>query len=570
MKVDTNTRFEDYPFIVPTQKRLENKLAGFIQELKECGSARTAKLVIKHYNNYMEEISNQFNVIYVLYSIETTNKAYKKAMEKMDELSPIVSNYANEFTKILVKARYRKDLELEYGKFLFKQYDNALKTFDEKIIPDLIQENKLTSRYDEIMGGAQIKFRGEVLNLTQLGKYTQDIDRETRKEAAKAMDKWLSEHDQELGDLYGQLVQVRTEIAKKLGFKSFTPLAYLRLGRTDYDPKMVKGYRDQITASVTPLTTKLYKQQAKRLGIKHPQYYDYNLMFTSGNPSPIGNKDVLVKAAKEMYEDMGKETNVFFNHMLDCHLMDLEAKPGKAPGGYCTYFPLYKTPFVFSNFNGTQADVNVLTHEFGHGLQMYLSADIKVPEYRDPTMETAEIHSMSMEFFSWPYMEKFFGDQAEKYRYCHLVDAIEFLPYGISVDEFQHWVYDHPKATHEERCKIWREIELKNCPHKVYDDTPTLEKGRWWLRQSHIFTSPFYYIDYTLAQVVAFQFLIESRKNHAKAWKKYIKLCKSGGKYPYTEMLRKNDLRIPFEEGNVEKVIKPLEKILKAFDTEKM
>ena len=252
-------KFSEIPFIVPTEKRMVNKLEGFVKELKECGSARTASLVIKHFNKYMDELGTYASVISVKYACDTTKLAYKKAQERLDELLPIVSNYATQFTKILAKAKYRKDLEEQYGKYLFKKYDIALKTFDEKIIPDLIKQNKLTSKYDEIMGGAQIEFRGEVLNLSQLGKYTQSADRATRKEAAQALDKWLADHDKELGDLYSELVVTRDGIAKKLGFKNYIELGYLNMGRTDYNAKMVKGYREQIQEEVVPVCQKLYK-----------------------------------------------------------------------------------------------------------------------------------------------------------------------------------------------------------------------------------------------------------------------------------------------------------------------
>ena len=564
---EPDLKFSEYPFIVPTEKRMRNKLEGLIKELKECGSARTAALVIKHFNKYMDELSTQASIIGVKYACDTTRPANKKAQERLDELSPIISNYYTEFVKVLAKAKYRKDLEEQYGKYLFKKFDMQLKSFDEKIVPDLIEQNKLTTKYDEIMGGAQINFRGEVLNLSQLGKYTQSEDRDTRREAAQALDKWLGEHDQELGDIYSQLVTLRDGMARKLGFKNFIELGYLNMGRTDYNAKMVKGYREQINDEVVPLCQKLYKTQMKYLGIKNPQYYDYNLSFASGNPKPAGDTAYLVKTAHDMYSHLSKETKEYFDFMVSHELMDLEARKGKAPGGFCTSFPDYKAPFIFSNFNGTSGDVDVLTHEGGHAFQAYVCSGIKIPEYRDPTMETAEIHSMSMEFFAWCYADKFFSKDAEKYKYLHLSDAIEFLPYGITVDEFQHWVYEHPTATHEERCKIWKDIESRYTPHKKYDDTPTYAKGTIWMRQGHIFTTPFYYIDYTLAQVCAFQFFVEMRKNHEKTWKKYIKLCKFGGKAPFVGLLQANHLRNPFEPGNVAKVIKPLTKILKEFDT---
>lgn len=566
---ETNLKFEQYPLHIPTEKRTINKLESLISDLEECGSALTAKIAVKHWNKYMNELATDMNVIQVRYTLDTRNKVYKNAQERLDEISPLIANYTTKYEKILLKAKYRKDLEKLYGPYLFKMYENSQKAFDEKIIPELIEENKLTSKYDEIMGGAQIPFKGEILNLSQLGKHLSDKDREVRKEASIAMDKWLGEHEKEIGDIYDKLVHLRDTIAKKLGFKNFVELGYIRMGRTDYNAKMVKGYRDQIKADVVPLAQKLFKKQMKELGIKNPQTYDYNLKFNSGNPTPIGDSKVLLGVAKKMYEKMSKESNQFINFMIDNHLLDLDARAGKAPGGYCTYFPLYKAPFIFSNFNGTDGDVNVLCHEGGHAFQAYLSSPIKIPEYQEPTMESAEIHSMSMEFFTWPYMEGFFGKDADKYRYAHLTDAIEFLPYGITIDEFQHWVYEHPNATHDERCAKYLEIEQANLPNRKYDDCPIAAKGTRWMRQSHVFGSPFYYIDYTLAQVVAFQFLAEDLKNHEKAWKKYVKLCKLGGSLPFTGLLNKVHLRNPFEEGNVRKNIKPLLKVLSNFDTSK-
>ena len=562
-------KFSQYPFIVPTEKRVTNKLDKLIGELKECGSPKTASVAVRHWNKYGEELGTELSLIYVKYSVDTKNVAYKKAQERMDELSPLISKYSNIYEKMMVKASFRKDLEKIYGKYLFKMYDSSLKAFDEKIMPELAQENKLVSQYDAVLGGAQINFRGEVLNLSQLGKYMQDKDRDTRKEAAQAMDKWLGEHEKEIGDIYSQLVTLRDQMAKKLGFKNFTELGYLRLDRIDYNAKMVKKYREQIATEVVPVCQKLYKQQMKGLKIKNPQYYDYNLTFASGNANPIGDVNYIVDQTKAMFTTLSSESQTFINFMVDNELLDLVARQGKAPGGYCTYFPLYKSPFIFANFNGTADDVFTLAHECGHAFQAYLCSNIKIPEYQNPTLESCEIHSMSMEFFAWPYLEKFFGAQNEKAQFTHLKGAIEFLPYGISVDEFQHWVYEHPTATHEERCAIWRDIENRYTPHKKYDDTPTLAKGTYWMRQSHIFGTPFYYIDYTLAQVVAFEFFLLDRKNHEKAWKKYVKFTKCGGKYPFVELLEKNHLKNPFEDGTIHKIIGPLVKVLKGFDQSK-
>ncbi len=560
-------KFSEYPFHQPNGKKILAKMEGFVNELKAAKTAKEADVVIKKFNKYSTNVGTDFSVIYVLYTCHTDNKKYKKAQEISDEIGPAMGEYGNQFAKILLDAPYRKELEAKYGEYLFKKYELAFKTFDPKIIPDMIEENKLVSEYDAVLGSAQIEFNGGVYNLSQMGKFATDKDRNTRKAAAIARDKWLAEHEEKLGDIYDKLVHLRDGIAKKLGYKRFTELAYDRLGRTDYNPEMVAAYRKQIFEDVVPVCQKLYKEQAKRIGIKNPQAYDYNLKFVTGNPVPAGDTKYLVEQAHKMYSALGKESKEFFEFMMRNELFDLEARAGKAPGGYCTTFAKYKAPFIFSNFNGTSGDVNVLTHEGGHAFQAYLSSGIKVPEYQSPTLESCEIHSMSMEFFAWPYAEGFVGKDADKYRYEHLADAIEFLPYGVTVDEFQHWVYDNPNATPAERSAKFRELQRKYEPHLRFDDTPALDRGDRWLLQSHIFAVPFYYIDYTLAQVCAFQFAVEMNKNHEKAWKKYVKLCKMGGKYPFVTLLNKNHLRVPFEEGNIKKVIKPLIKILKGIDT---
>lgn len=561
-------KFSDYKVTTPSLKKIESKFIVLLDELKKANTFEETYKIIKKWNKLEDDINTTFSIIYVRYSLNTQDKVAKRNQQKVDEISPVLSKYSNEYAKLLLASPFKEELKKKLGSYLFDMYESSLKTFNESIIPDLIEENKLSSSYDEVIGSAEIEFNGEVYNLSQMGKFLTSKDRETRKMAAIAQDKWFLEHEKTIGDIYSNLVKIRDKIAKELGFKNFIELGYLRLGRLDYTAEDVKKYRDQITEVVVPISQKLFKNQMKMVGIKSPQYYDYNLSFKTGNPMPKGNKDYLVNVAKKSYEDMSKETGDFFNYMLDRDLMDLEARKGKTGGGYCTYFPKYKAPFIFSNFNGTESDVNVLTHEFGHALQAYLSSGIKVPEYRSPTLEACEIHSMSMEFFAWPYMNDFF-DNGDKYRYAHLADAINFLPYGISIDEFQHWVYENPNATHEERCLKWKEIENKNLPHKKYDECPFYNHGGWWMKQSHVFGSPFYYIDYTLAQVCAFQFLNEMRKNPTKAWKKYIKLCKFGGKAPFVNLLKANNLRNPFIDGNVKKAVKPLLKILNSFDISK-
>ena len=559
--------FENWPFKVPNIKKAKESILVLTEELKNATSNEEALKVVKKHNKLFDKFENEATHVSVLYSLDTRNKKYEKAMNVLDEGSPEVSAADLEFKKAILSSPYREYLEKRLGSFVFKMYEYELKGFDEKIVPEAIEENKLSTEYSAKIAGAKIEFRGGVYNLPQMAKFMQDLDRDTRREASKAYYGYLETIKDDLEEIYDKLVKLRDKMAKKLGFKNYVELGYIRMGRYDYNEEDVKRYRKEISEVVTPIAAKLLQAQFKRTGIKKPQIYDMSITFKDGNPTPYGTTDEKVEFAKKMYDEMSKETSDFFRFLAEHHLLQLEAKEGKQSGGYMTYFPIYQTPIIFSNFNGTAGDVDVLTHEFGHAFQGHLSKDIKVPEYRMPTMESCEMHSMSMEFFAHPYMGYFFDDP-EKYRYQHLADSISFLPYGVTVDHFQEWVYENPNATKLERDNKWHELEMLYTPYKVkyYGDCKYMMDGHRWLTQGHIFSSPFYYIDYTLAQVIAFEFFNLDRKNHNLAWKRYIALCKMGGKYPFRTLVAKSHLKDPFETGTIKKTIQPLLKVLKSYN----
>ena len=558
--------FEQWPFRVPSIAKEVEKVNALTKEFKEAPDEATALRIIKKHNKLDDRFGNEVTHVQVCFTLDTNNKKYKKAITVLDEGLPLYHNAEIAFRKAILESPYRPFLEKKLGSFLFKMYEYSLKSFDERIIEESIEENKLTTAYGEVIASAKIEFRGGVYNLPQMGKFMQDKDRETRKEASKAYFAYLSTRADELEEIYDKLVKIRDKMAKKLGYPSYVELAYLRMSRYDYDAKDVAGYREQIREAVTPIAAKLTKEQFKRTGIKNPEIYDLSLAFKEGNPTPKGTTAEKIELAKQMYDAMSPETSYFFRYMADAHVLDLEAKPGKQSGGYMTYFPVYEIPFIFSNFNGTSGDVDVLTHEFGHSFQAYMSRGIKIPEYRSPTMESCEIHSMSMEFFAHPYMDKFFADP-ERYRYSHVADSILFLPYGVTVDEYQEWVYHNPEASKAERDAKWHELEVKYTPYKVecYGDCEYMKQGRRWLTQGHIFESPFYYIDYTLAQVMAFQFFNLDRKNHELAWKRYLRLCAMGGKYPFRELVSRSHMKDPFVPGTIKKTVQPLLKELKTY-----
>ena len=562
--------FNKIPLVIPSFEEIKTKFDKILVKATKAKNAGQAYRAIIDLNKLSIDINTKTTVIYIRFSLNTKDKEASKAMNALNELMPQIQNLFSAFNKVIAKSPFRNEIEEITGTQYFALIDMGLETFDEKIIPELVEENKLQMKYEEVVSSAQIKFKGKTYNLPQLGKFLSDKDAETRLEAAKAYWGFYNEHDDEIGQIYHDLVQVRTKMAEKLGYSNYVELGYKRMSRTDYNSTMVAGYRNQILKHVVPVSQRLRARQKARLNIEHPIFVDYNLSFLTGNPTPVGNKDVLVPIAQNMYNEMSVETGEFFKMMVKNHLLDLDARKGKQGGGYMTYLPKYQQPFIFANFNGTAGDVDVLTHEVGHAFQGYTSRNVSLLDLHMPTAEACEVHSMSMEFFAEPWIDGFFGKDGDKYRFSHLADAINFLPYGATVDEFQHYVYENPTVSHKERCAYWRTLEKKYNPHLDYAGIENLENGCFWMKQSHIFTGPFYYIDYTLAQVVAFQFYIALNKNFKKAWKKYYHLCTLGGQYSFLELLKQCKLDNPFNKRCLRKIMPRLEKALSKYDDKNM
>ena len=559
-------KFNEYKYEHLDLEKIKKEFSELIESFEKAenveGQVNAFDEIIKLRNH----IETMQTLVSVRHSIDTNDEFYDKENEYMDEISPILFGFTNDFYKALVNSKFKDELIQKYGKFLFDLAENTLKTFSPEIIPDAQEENRLSSKYSKLIASAKIDFDGKELNLSQMVPYTQSKDRNVRIEAAKKVAQFFSENQDEFDNIYDSLVKVRTRMAQKMGYKNFVEFGYKQLSRLEYDAKMVEGYRKQVLENIVPLHTELRERQGKRLGVDKLKFYDEAIKFNSGNADPHGSPEWILNNGKTMYKELSKETDEFFTFMTENNLLDLLSKKGKMSGGYCTYIPEHKAPFIFANFNGTSHDIDVLTHEAGHAFQVYQSRRFEVPEYLWPSYEACEIHSMSMEFLTWPWMDLFFENDTDKYKFIHLSEALLFIPYGVTVDEFQHWVYENPEATPKERREKWIEIEKKYLPTRDYGEVEELKNGIFWFRQGHIFSSPFYYIDYTLAQVCAFQFWIKSRENREKAWQDYLNLCKLGGSKPFFELMKSANLKNPFEEGTLAFVIPKIKEYLDNVD----
>ena len=546
-------KYSEYPYERIDLDKFKNKIELMINDFSNAESAEKQIKIIQEYQEIQKEYHSFGSIAHLNYARNTKDKKAIEENKFYNEVGPEVAAIDNKFTKAINSSKFKKNLLEKFGDHYFELISMELKSFDSKLVKLMKEENELRNNYRSLLAGAEIEYKGETLNLTGLSPYMQDTDRKTRKEAYTLMNDFFKKNEQELDSIFDKLVKLRNEKAKILKFDNFIPLGYLNMNRSDYGSAEVSEYRKQIVKHIVPLVKKINQKRKDILGYNEMFVYD-TLYFKEGNPKPKGGVDFQVQQAKTMYSELSEETKDFFNMMIDEELMDLDNRAGKSGGGFCTSFPSLERPYIFANFNGTDHDVTVLTHEAGHAFQCYQSRKQPINRYLWPTYEACEIHSMSMEFLTWDWMHLFFKEDTEKFLFKHIAGSLAFLPYGALVDHFQHWVYENPNATAKERKSQWLELEKIYQPGKNYDDLDFLKNGGFWQKQAHIYEMPFYYIDYTLAQVCAFQFWIRMQEDKESAWQDYLNLCKAGGSMSFLDLVKLANIKSPFDPKVFEEV----------------
>ncbi len=556
-------RFSELKYVRPDGEALLADIGRSAAALKESKSYEDARNIFLDLNSLQDHFNTMEELASIRSSINTLDAFYEKEMEYFHHVKPKIFVEMKQFHEVFFKSPFLQDFEKEFGSLYIKNVQSRIRLAAECNVELQIKESMLVQEYRKTAASPRTEFHGETLNFYGLLKKMQCPDRTIRKEA---METWASLYESisgKLDEIYSELIEIRLKMAENLGFPGYEEMIYLQRGRYTYTPDDTALFREQILRHVVPLCSELFGQQKARLGVEKLYYYDESLMYPEGNAMPKGTKDEMLSQAGKMYRELSRETGIFFDYMLEYDLFDLETKPGKQQGGYCTILPEYKAPFIFSNFNGTDADVDVLTHEAGHAFQAFESSRrVPLSGQTDATLEVCEIHSMTMEFFTYPWMELFFGDQAEKYRRSHLWGELQFMPYIACVDEFQHRVYLEKLTDSAEQRKVWRELEKKYLPWRDYDGNPFLEQGGFWMQKLHIFECPFYYIDYALARIGSLEYYCRMTDDFESAWSDYHRLCCAGGTKGYRELLALGNLSCPFDEGTVEKVIGDVKKLI--------
>lgn len=554
-------KFKDMPYKRIDFEQVGEKLRELMEELKAAESGEEQFEIHKRFYKLNDRVATQATLCSIRHTIDTTDPFYEEEQKYYDQQMPAYANLCVDYQRLLLGSPYRKTLEQKIGAVAFKNIDMARRSVSAEIIPLMQEENALVTEYEKLLAGAKIQWEGETLNLSLLTPYLKHKDPQVRRKAWEKQNDFFLSVEDKLDELYDKLVKNRTLQAKKLGFETYIPLGYLRMGRNCYGREEVENLRKQVKEIFVPFAESLYQKRKERLGLSHMSFSDEQIYSPKGNPAPNGTPEEILAAGQKMYEELSPETREFFDFMIDHELLDVFGRKTKAVGGYMTYLPDYKAPFIFANFNGTSGDVDVMTHECGHAFQGYLSAQDPIREHADLGMETAEIHSMSMEFFTEPWYGLFFDEETTKdYTEMHLEEAVMFIPYGCMVDEFQHEVYDRPEMSPKERKEVWKRLEKTYKPHQDHAGLPFFEKGGFWQKQHHIYSFPLYYIDYVIAQLCAFEYKAWMDRDYKGAWESYLKLCRMGGSKFHLQLLEEAGLKTPFADGVISEIVGNLEK----------
>lgn len=550
--------FNQYQYERVPLTPIDPEISNIPDRLLKAESKEEFLELLKQADAFKRKLATMYNICYIRHTINTQDEFYSAENDYYDQNMPAAEQFSTRLSQAVMDSRFQELALKELGETYFLNARLAQKAFSPEIAEDMAEENRLQSEYQKLIASARIQFDGQTVNLSRLTPFKESPDREVRQRAWEAESKFMEENGEKLDEIFDKLVKTRTRMAKKLGFNSFTEVAYCRLKRASYGRKETDAFCEQVRREIVPLATHLIKLQHDRNNIEDAMIWDRSLSFKEGNPCPQGTPEEIFEKGRKMYSELSPVTAEFIEFMLSNGLFDVLSRDGKAGGGYCTSIPDFQAPFVFANFNGTAGDVEVLTHECGHALNSYISLrKVKYIEQEEPSYDIAEIHSMGMEFMTYPFMGLFFGDKKDKFIYQHLASAIIFLPYGCMVDRFQHIIYDNPELTPQERHKEWLKLEAAYRPDIDYGNISYFAKGGWWQRQLHIYMHPFYYIDYCLAQSAAFMLYNIMRENYEAGWEKYIALVNKGAELTYTQLLAEMGLDSPFEEGALRRIVGP-------------
>ena len=555
-------KFSDLQYKETDYQSLAKMILDLTEKAKKADSPSSLEEILKIYDTEMGEVGYNYTLSYIHSSLDSSDSFWQEALQKESKGNAMLDT--TPLLKAILENKYFSSLEEKYGPVLRDKLNKSIST-GSKAQNERAEEGDLVSKYQREKAMVRINYKGKELSEGEVIPLFESPIREERIQSRKAVAKAFLEKKELFGSMLERLVSLRDTIAKENGFSNYLEYMDINYSRIGYGEKEMDAFVSEVKEYVVPVLSHIFEETRKRLGLEEMTVADISLMFVDGNAKPSGGADVLKEAAKKMYKALSPEMEAFFTGMLDSHSIDVDFSPNKVSGmGFCTDLKKGMYPFVFGNLDGTSWDVTVFTHEVGHAWQSYASdQNLDLTLFREMPLDAVEIPSKTMELFSYPFAEEFFGKDGDKFRFAHFRNAVKEIVAYTSVHELNTWIYTHVGASFDEINEKWMEIQSSYYPNVSYGEMEEEEKkGAGLLRNMGIFMFPRYLISYVFSEMCAIDLFMEYLKDKDKALDSYNRLCRVGGSKSYPEILSAAGLEPSYKKGRVKDVMEKVKAYL--------
>ncbi|MCU4714912.1 M3 family oligoendopeptidase [Bacillus thuringiensis] len=525
---------------------------------------------LKEQSKVIWDIEEQLRSHYIAFQCNTDNKEIKDTFEYDQQfVRPLLKRYQNSFDNKYLESPFRMELDPKTYSLLDKKIKNAQTLFCEKNIDLEVNEDKLVTEYFEITGGLTVVWDGEEKTITELQSYLQDPNRDIRRKARTLIsEKFLSVEDK-LQNILNELIVIRHEKAKNIQLDNYRDYMFKKYERFDYTAKDCYELAESIRKYVVPLKDKILLEKKDKLQVDTLRPWDVSAVTPDQKVlKPIANENDLIEKSTHIFNKLDVEFSALLNRMYKHNCLDLTSRKGKAAGGFCEYLPASQLSYIFMNLNYTQDDIVTFIHEMGHSIHNELIKPLKLRQYIEIPAETAELASMTMELFSLNYWDTFYTDKKDlkQAKINFFKDVISYLPIMLIVDQFQHWLYENPSHTSEERNEKYLQLQKHYQSSVIHIDGYENWIATSWLPVLHIFEVPFYYIEYAIAQLGALQMYKQYKEEPKQALENYKKALSLGSSQSIKEVYDAAGIRFDFSGETIKELMLFVEKELELLE----
>ncbi|CAM4137102.1 MULTISPECIES: M3 family oligoendopeptidase [Bacillus cereus group] len=547
---------------------LENTLSTLLNEM--ISSKLDLENWLKEQSKVIWEIEEQLRAHYIAFQCNTDDEKIKDTFEHDQQfVKPLLKRYQNLLDNKYLESPFRMELDSNVYGLLDAKIKNAQKLFCEENIELEVKEDKLVTEYFEITGGLIGIWDGEEKTITELQSYLQDSNRDIRKKAKTIISEQFLSVEKELQNILNQLIEIRHQKAKNIQLENYRDYMFKKYERFDYSAKDCYELAESIRKYVVPLKDKILLEKKEKLQVDTLRPWDVSAVTPDQKVlKPIANENDLIEKSTHIFNKLDLEFSTLLNRMYKHDCLDLTSRKGKASGGFCEYLPASQLSFIFMNLNYTQDDIITFIHEMGHSIHNELIKPLKLRQYIEIPAETAELASMTMELFSLNYWDTFYTDKKDlkQAKINFFKDVISYLPIMLIVDQFQHWLYENPSHTSEERNEKYLQLQKHYQSSVIHIDGYENWIATSWLPVLHIFEVPFYYIEYAIAQLGALQMYKQYKEDPKQALENYKKALSLGSSKSLTEVYEAAGIRFDFSSETIKELMAFVEKELELLE----